>query len=58
MFKSTNTYHYAIVACKFVKAGRVGLPLFVRSTLLIGAAKDVEIVVIKVVACEDVGNEF
>ena len=58
MFKSARTYHDAIVACKFVKVGRVGLPLIVRSTLLIGVAKDVEVVVIKAVTGEDVGNEF
>ena len=51
------TYQYAIVACKFVKVGRVGLPLFNRSTLLIGLAKDVVVVVIKGVADEDIGNE-
>ena len=38
--------------------GRIGLPLFVRSTLLIGVAKDAEVVVIKAITGEDVGNEF
>ena len=58
MFKSARTYHYAIVACKFVQMGRIGLPLIVRSTLLIGVAKDVEVVVIKAITGEDIGNEL
>ena len=58
MLKIARTYHYAIVACRFVKVGSVGLPLFVSSTLLIGVAKDVEVVVIKAVAGEDIGKEF
>ena len=58
MFKIARTYHYAIVACKFVKMGKVGLLLIVSSTLVIGVAKDVGVVVIKTVASEDIGNEF
>ena len=36
----------------------MGLPLFDRSTLPIGVAKDVEVVVIKAVADEDIDNQF
>ena len=56
--QSSRTYHCAVVAFQIVKVGRVGLPLFNRPTLLIGVAKDFEVVVIKVVADEDIGNEF
>ena len=58
MFKIARTYHYAILACKFVKVGRVGLLLFISSNLFIGVAKDVEVVVSKAVTNENIGNEF
>ena len=58
IFKSARTYHCAVVAFQFVKVCRVDLPLFDRSTLFIGVGKDVEVIVIKAVADEDIGNEF
>ncbi len=57
-FKSTGTYHYTIVARKFIQAGRVGLTLVVRTTLFIGTVEDTEVVVIGVIAGKDIGDEF
>jgi len=53
-----STYHYSVLAYKFVKAGRVSLALVVRTTLLAGVVKGVEIVVIDVVATKGIGDEF
>ena len=58
MFETYETHHYAVLACKFVKARRFGLALVVRTTLLVGAVYGVEVVVINVVAVKDIGNEF
>jgi len=55
---STRTYHYSVLACKFVEVGRVGLALVVRPTLLVAVVKGVEIVVIDVVSKQDIGDEF
>jgi len=57
---STNcrTDHYAILARKLVKAGRVGLALVVRITSLVGMVEDIEVIVINVVASKDIGDEF
>jgi len=41
-----------------VKAGRVGLALTVRATLLIGEVEDVEVVVINIVSGKDIGDEL
>ena len=57
-FMNVKTYHYAIVARQFVKAGRVRLALVVRMTLLVGMVEDVEVVPTNVVAGNDIGNEF
>ena len=51
-FASISTYHYAVVACKFVKAGRPGLAIL---TLV---AVDHKAVVINIAADEDIGEEF
>ena len=40
MFQNTVTYHYSILACKFVKAGGVGLTLIIRTYLFIAAVED------------------
>jgi hypothetical protein len=56
MYKSARTYHY--VACKFVKAGRIGLTLVVTITLLIGVVEGAEVVAMSVAADEDIGDEF
>ena len=53
-----STYHYSVLAYKVVKAGRVSLALVVRTTLLAGVVKGVEIVVIDVVATKGIGDEF
>ena len=55
--KNTVAYHFAVGARDFVKAGRVGLTLIIRTTLLICAIEDVEIVVTNV-ADKDIGNEL
>jgi hypothetical protein len=56
--KKPDTYHYAIFARKFVKAGRVGLTLVVRTTSLVGTVENVEVIVINVVASKDIGDKF
>jgi hypothetical protein len=58
MFKSSRTYHYAVVAHKFVKAGRIGLALVVTITLLISVVEGAKIVAMNAVAGEDIGDEF
>ena len=57
---STNasTYHYAVVARKFVNAGRCGLALAVRTTLLVGGLENVGVIVINIVAAKDIAEEF
>ena len=57
-FKSTSTYHYAVLARKFIPAGCVGLTLVVRTTLFIGAVEDIKVVVISDIAHKDIGDEF
>ena len=57
---STNTgaYHDTVLARKFIKTRRVGLTLTNSTTSLVCMFEDVEVVVINVVADEDIGNEF
>ena len=57
-FKSTSTCRCAVVARKFIQAGRVGLTLAVRATLFIGAVEDIEVVVTNLVACKDISDVF
>jgi len=57
-FANTGTYHDAAIAPKFIKARRVGLTLITRITLLVCMFEDVEVVVINVIACKDIGDEF
>ena len=52
-FKNTRTYHYAVFACKLVKAGLTGSTLTGRNTLLVGV---IEGVVVNVVTSEDIGD--
>ena len=52
------TYHYAVLARKFVKSGGVGLALVVGTTSLVGIVEDVKVVVVNVVASKDIGDEF
>ena len=56
MFQNDVTYCYAILACEFVKAGRVGLTLTIRTNLFIGAVEDFEVVEINSVADKDIGE--
>jgi hypothetical protein len=57
-FIDSYTYHYAILARKFVKPGRAGLALVVGTTLLVDMVENVKIVVVNVVASKDIGDEF
>ena len=56
--RNTGAYYYAVVAFKLVKAGRVGLTLVVRTTLLVSRVKDFIVVVTNVFANKDIGQEF
>ena len=56
--QSAGTYHHAISARKFVKAGRVSLTLFAGNILFVAAVEDVEVVAINSVADKDIGDEF
>jgi len=55
---SAGAYRYAVLAPKFVKAGRVGLTLVVRATLLVGTVENIEVITVDVVTGKDIGNEF
>jgi hypothetical protein len=57
-FTNTGTYHGAVLAPKFIKACRVGPTLISRITSLVCMFKDVEVVVINVIAYKDIGDEF
>jgi len=57
-FKTTSTYHYTVLACKFVRVGRVGLALVVRTMLFVGVVEGVEVVVVDIIAMKDIGDEF
>ena len=57
-YSSSNTYHYTVAACKFVKAGRVSLTLVTGTFLLATTVEDLKGVVINFVADEDIGEEF
>ena len=57
-FIYSYTYHYAILARKFVKSGGVGLALAVGTTSLVGIVENVKVVVVNVVASKDIGDEF
>ena len=54
--KCAGTYHYAVPASKLIKADSLGQALVFRTTLLV--SKDVEVVVIDVVADKDIGDEL
>ena len=58
MFKNCRTHHYAILARKLVKAGRVSLALVGRTTSLVSMVEDVEVVVVNVISGKDIGDEF
>jgi hypothetical protein len=48
----------AAFAGKFIKAGLVGLTMTNGTTLLVGVVKDIEVVVVNVVADKNIGDEF
>ena len=54
----TSTYHYTIVACELVKAGKVSLTLATGTILLVAQVEDFKVVVISIVADKDIGEEF
>jgi len=54
---SASTYHYTVLACKFVNAGKVGLTLLLGTILLVFAVDD-RAVATNIVADEDIGEEF
>jgi len=56
--KNVGTYHYAVVAGKFVKASRNGPRLFTQTTVLVGAVEDFEVVVVNIFAGKDIGDEL
>ena len=56
--KNTGAYRYAVLTCKFVDTGRVGLTLVARTPLLIAVVEDLEVVVIDIFAEKDIRNEF
>ena len=58
MSTNTNTYCYIVVAPKFVKVSRVGRTLVVRTILLVGMVEDIEVVMISIVAVQDISDEF
>jgi len=57
-FRHAGTYHYAVLARKFAKVGRVGLALVVRTMLLVGVVEGIEVVVVDVIAVKDIGDKF
>ena len=56
--KDTGAYQYAVLTCKFVDTGRVGLTLAARAPLLIAVVEDLEVIVIDIFAEKDIRNEF
>ena len=57
-YAKVGTYHYTVVAFKFVKAGRFGLTPLPGIILLIVAVEGLKAVVINIVADEDISEEF
>ena len=56
--RNVGTYHYAVVTRKFVKASQNGLRVIIQTTVLVGAVEDFEVVVINILAGEDIGDEL
>jgi len=57
-FRHAGTYHYPVLARKFVKMGRVGLALVVRTMLFVRVVEGVEVVVVDVIAVKGIGDEL
>ena len=58
MFETARTYHYTVLARKFVKTCRVGLAPVVTITLLIGVVERAEVVTMTADSNEGISNEF
>jgi len=56
--QDTSTYHHAIFAHWFVKAGRVGLTLVAQTILSVAAVENSEVIAINVVAGKDISDEI
>jgi hypothetical protein len=56
--KQTSAYHYAVFAPELINAGRVGLTLIIRTTLLVGVVENFEVVVINVFPDKGIGDKF
>ena len=56
--KNTGAHQYAVLTCKFVDMGRVGLTLAARTTLLVVVVEDFEVVIINIFTEKDICNEF
>ena len=57
-FTHVGTYHYAVIARKFVNARRSGLALVAGTTFLVGGLEDFKVVVINIVAVKDISDEL
>jgi len=53
-----GTYHYAVRARAFVKAGLFGPTLVGGTMMLVGVVENLGVVVINVISSEDVGYQF
>ena len=58
MFRDIRAYRYTILARKYINVGLLGLTLILRTSLLVTAVEDVEVVVIDTLAATDIGDEF
>ena len=56
MFINVGAYHYAVLALKFVNAGRVRLALVARTALLVGTVENVKVIIISVIAGKNIGD--
>jgi hypothetical protein len=52
------TYHYVVLARKFVKTGRDGLTLVAGTNLLVAAVEDFEVVVVNVPGDKDTSKKL
>ena len=56
--RNIATYHYTVVARKFVKASRIGVLVVIQMTVLVVAIEDFEVVVINTLAGKYIGDEL
>jgi len=56
--KKATTYHDTVPAFEFVKVCAVGPTLIARITWPVGAAENIEVVVINISAEKDIGDEL